>query len=248
MNKTIFIVVSIVIILCIISSYKNTESYKSISSQDAHQGVAVDRSYIYVINNKSISKYDKDDFRLADRWVASESSPIKHLNGGRVEGKYLICTHNPKKSNSIEIFKTTTMEHIESIPIKISGSLTWTYIDDTNDELYGLIAHYKNNADETRLVRFDEKYQIEREWKLPQKVLDDIKPWSLSGGFIYNGFIYCSGHDKSEVYKLQIDGSELNLIDILPTFGKGQGMDYDEKYLYTIRREQKKVIIAEFDA
>ena len=252
MKSNLFIAVSIVIILSIIAMYKNTESYKSFSSKDAHQGVAIDGNHIYVINNKSISKHDKETYNLVDRWVASESSAIKHLNGGRVNGDKLICTNSLKNSNTIEIFKTSSMEHIKSIPIDADGYLTWTYVDEYTDNLYGIIAHYKYNMDKSRLVRFDDTdddYKIVRKWRLPQELLDRIRPWSLSGGFIYNGFIYCTTHDKPEIYKLKIDGKKLDQVSIIPINSRGQGIDYDwdSKELYSINRNEKKVIISNFD-
>src|SRR5690606_36702816 len=97
---------------------------------EARQGVAVDAEHFYAIDNRVIAKYTKSTGALVQRWEASETVPLVHLNAGVVVGRKLYCAHSNyphyPDTSSVEIWDTGTLEHIGSKSFGITdGSLTW---------------------------------------------------------------------------------------------------------------------------
>ena len=67
-------------------------------------------------------------------------------------------------------------------------------------------------------------------WTLPNEVLDRFEDMSNSGGsWGPDGFLYLSGHDRAEVYKMTLPeaGSVLKLMEIVPLNIRGQGLAWD---------------------
>ena len=67
-------------------------------------------------------------------------------------------------------------------------------------------------------------------WTLPKEVLDRFEDMSNSGGsWGPDGFLYLSGHDPAEVYKMTLPeaGSVLQLVEIVPLNIRGQGIAWD---------------------
>lgn len=108
----------------------NSTTVRILDAPDANQGVAVDADYLYSIDNYSITKHNKPTGEPLLQWYGDESGPILHLDGGVVIGDLLYAPHSnyPESpiTSSVEIWNTTTMEHIRSHPFGIfRGSLTW---------------------------------------------------------------------------------------------------------------------------
>ena len=65
---------------------------------------------------------------------------------------------------------------------------------------------------------------------MPEEVLDRFEEMSNSGGsWGPDGFLYLSGHDPAEIYKMRIPkaGSVLELVEIIPISIRGQGIAWD---------------------
>ena len=227
-------------------------------AQEAHQGVAVDGEYVYAIGTKSIGKYEKESGTLIKRWRSSPEEPIIHLDSGVVVEGLLYCAHSnyPQipMTSSVEIWDTDTLKHIGSHSFGIApGSCTW--VDRYDGYWWAVFAHYEGKGgypdkgnDWTTLIKYDDHLQPLESWVFPPDVLKRFAPYSCSGGsWGSDGFLYCSGHDRSELYVMQLPqaGSVLKLVRIIPSEINGQGIAFDRtspEILYGIKRSTTEVL------
>lgn len=61
---------------------------------EARQGVAVDATAFYAIDNRTIGKYDKTSGKKVAEWRAGTDEPFIHMNGGVIIGDELLCPHS----------------------------------------------------------------------------------------------------------------------------------------------------------
>lgn len=231
------------------------------SAAEAHQGVAVDAAHVYAIDNGAIGKYDKRAGKFIARWEASDERPLVHLNSGTVVDGRLYCAHSnyPQvpMTSSIEIWNAETLEHIDSHSFGVTdGSLTW--IDRFGEDWYAAFAHYSKRPGDrgtewTRLVQLDSDWQPRQSWVFPAEVIERFRPSSNSGGsFGPGGLLYCTGHDRPEVYALRLPkaGSTLELVETIPVASPGQGIAWDRSQpglLYGIERRTQQVVVSKLD-
>jgi hypothetical protein len=229
---------------------------------EAHQGVAVDASHFYAIANRAVAKYDKSTGKLAARWTASDERPLIHLNAGIVlEGK-LYCAHSNSPgvpaTSSVEIWETKSLEHVGTHSFGIeAGSLTW--VDRHNDAWWAVFANYSSSALSgggtadarwTTLIKFDDDWQRREAWVFPQAVLERFAPNSNSGGgWGPGGLIYCTGHDRGELYALRLPkaGSVLEYVETIPVNLTGQAFAWDpaeEGVIWGIDRRKHEVVVS----
>ena len=216
--------------------------------KEAKQGVAVDAAFFYVINNTSISKHTKTDGKLVKTWSDS-TGILKHLNSGLIIGNRLYCAHsnypNKPMSSSIEVFDKNTLAHIDSHSFGFfPGSATW--IDFHEGHWWVAFANYSDkNSDGgrdnrwTTLVKFTPQWQQVASWGFPEFLLQSFAPKSTSGGtWGPDGKLYCTGHDKPELYVLQLPerGSTLVYLQTISTPSEGQGFAID-------RTHKKEVVV-----
>jgi hypothetical protein len=230
---------------------------------EAKQAVAVDDKAFYVINNSTINKYGKQDGKLIATWDGSKEG-IKHLNSGVVIKGRMYCANSnyPEipMASSVEIFDVNTMQHIgtHSFGIAQHGSLTW--IDQKDGFWWIGFAHYAGkDASEgrdvrwTSLVKYDLEWRQLEAWVFPKNLIDLFTPKSNSGGaWGSNGVLYCTGHDREEVYALKIprSGYTLEYAGTLPAPIQGQGIAIDHSVkgrvlLYGINRAANTVTVSE---
>jgi len=75
-------------------------------------------------------------------------------------------------------------------------------------------------------------------------------PMSNSGGsWGPDGYLYCTGHDRSEVYAVKIPdkGSVLELVETVPLPILGQGIAWDRSrsgFIYGIRKKDRQVVVS----
>jgi hypothetical protein len=231
---------------------------------EAKQAVAVDDNYFYVINNSTITKHNKDNGNLVTRWDGS-SDGIKHLNSGVViRGRLYCATSNypdTPMAGSIEIFDSKTLKHIGNHSFGIfSGSATW--IDKLDGYWYVGFAHYSGSGSSegkdtrwTTVVKFNKKWQEVESWIFPKNLIELFTPMSNSGAaWGTDGKLYCTGHDRPELYVLEIPQTgytlkHINTINI-PVHGQGIAFDRTErnkKIIYGINRQDNLVIVFEID-
>ena len=230
---------------------------------EAGQAVAVDDQHFYAIVNSRIAKYDRSNGKRVAVWKADADRPLRHLNSGIVRDGRLYCAnsnfpHWPETS-SIEIWDTVTMKHIDSHSLGIcqEGSLTW--IEPVEDGWYAVFANYSEKVNDnpqakthrsTQLVRYDQQWRRTAGWVFPKSVLDFFDPHSCSGGgFGPDGKLYCTGHDRAEVYQLDFPkaGSTLLLIDTIAAPIRGQGIALENDQLWGIDRSKRQVIVSKFE-
>lgn len=229
---------------------------------EARQAVAVDDSHFYAISNAIIGKYDRETGTRIAVWKSSSERPLRHLNSGIVHDGNLYCAHSnyPQwpETSSIEVWDTETMTHVSSQSLGIchEGSLTW--IQPIEDGWYAVFANYSKKVNDdplakshrsTQLVRYDDQWRRKSGWVFPQAVLDRFNPHSCSGGsWGPDGKLYCTGHDLGEVYQLAFPkaGSTLILTQTIGASVTGQGIAFDDKFLWGIDRPKGQVVCCNF--
>lgn len=229
---------------------------------DADQGVAVDASFVYIIDNTVVAKHDKFTGALVKRWEADERTSLMHMNSGVVLDGKLYCAHSnyPRlpMTSSIEIWDTDTLEHIGSYSFGITdGSLTW--MDWHDGHWWGCFAHYDGRGGYpdkdhtwTRVVKYDEKWNALQSWAFPETVLKRFRPHSCSGGtWGLDGLLYVTGHDRPEVYAMRLPrlGSVLELVGTMPFPNEGQAIAFDRTgtgLLYGLVRSKNTVVAQPF--
>jgi hypothetical protein len=212
---------------------------KRFKVKTAQQGVAVDRDHFYVINNSWITKHLKEDGREVSRWDGVAEGII-HLNSGNVIKGKLYCAnsnfpHQPM-AGSIEIFDAATLKHLGTHSFGIShGSVTW--IDEHDGFWWVGFAQYsgKHAAEGkdtrwTTLAKYTKDWAQVESWMYPENIIEEFMPMSNSGGsWGDDGYLYCTGHDKEELYvmKLPKSGYTLEHVKTIPTTIHGQGIAID---------------------
>jgi len=234
------------------------EELRRFPAAEARQAVAVDSLYVYAIDNHTIGKYRKADGQKVGSWDYEELG-IHHLNSGVVVGERLYCAHSnyPKvpMTSSIEIWDVRTIQHVGSHSFGIyEGSATW--VDYHDGSWWVCFAHYGKRGSTpgkgpewTSVVRFDTNWVRREAWVFPESVLERFRPYSASGGAWGPGnLLYCTGHDRPEVYALKLPraGSTLKLKFALRATFPGQGIAWDPfepGVLYAIDRGRREVVV-----
>lgn len=214
---------------------------------EANQGVGVDESYFYAVDNQQIAKYTKTGTLVA-KWQGPSTGPIIHLDSATVIDGKIYAAHSNYRTfpmtSSIEVWDAKTMQHIGSHSLGIRlGSLTW--LDKHDGHWWGTFANYDvlgKNPDgsastlpyggkiNTTMVKFDRNWQVEQAWILPITLLNKFADMSNSGGsWGPDGSLYLTGHDPAEVYKIRFPeaGSVLEVDQTIPANIRGQGIAWD---------------------
>jgi hypothetical protein len=231
-----------------------------IKASHAHQGVAVDKNFVYAISSKQIGRYDRRTGRLVDVWQPSADHNIIHLNSGVVVNGKLYAAHSnypriPMES-SIEIWDVEKLHHIGTVPLGEGyGSCTW--IDRYNGAWWVCYAHYAGfggyfdkGPEWTTLVKYDDNFTELGKWTFPKEVVKRFSPFSSSGGsWGPDGLLYVSGHRHPELYVLQIPrrGTVLTLVRTIEIESNGQGIAWDREQkdmICSIKRNDREVVIS----
>jgi len=210
---------------------------------EAGQGVAIDATHFYAIDNTTIAKYDKATGTLVKRWVQEKDGPLVHLDGAVVRDGKIYAAHSnyPQwpMTSSLEIWDAATLEHIGTRSFGINwGSLTWIDFHDgfwwmvfaNYDQPYGPDKTPYGNKLNTQLLKFTPEFQMLEGWALPRSILEKFGVMSNSGGsWGPDGFLYLTGHDLGELYRMRLPpaGSVLELVATLPMAVRGQGIAWD---------------------
>lgn len=244
MNKTIKSagITLAIMIFSNIGFCQTAKEIKAYKVKAAKQGVAVDKDHFYVINNSTIVKYRKDDGREVSEWNGA-SEGIKHLNSGNIIGGKLYCANSnfPEQpmAGSVEIFDAATLKHIGTHSFGIgNGSVTW--IDEHDGFWWVGFAYYSGKhaveGKDTRwtsLVKYTKDWEQVESWIYPANIIEKFMPMSNSGGSWSNdGYLYCTGHDKQELYvmKLPESGYTLKHVKTIPVTIHGQGIAIDKTF------------------
>jgi 3-phytase len=224
---------------------------------EARQGVAVDATAFYAIDNRAIGKYDKTSGQKIAEWKAGTGEPFIHMNGGVIIGDELLCPHSNYPAtpmvSSIEVFDATTLRHKRSQALgEGRGSITW--VDFHDGSWWVAFAHYTLNGGEpgkgsemTTLRRFDAAWREQESWSFPPEVVGKWAGMSSSGGvWGADDRLYTTGHDEPEIYVLDVPpgGGTLKLVSVIRMESAGQGIAFDRATgrLYSIQRATREVI------
>lgn len=232
---------------------------RRVPAPEARQGVAADALYLYVIDNRTIGKYEKSSGARVGGWAGPASGPIQHLNAGIVRDGRLYAVHsnypNLPMVSSIEIFDVGTMEHVGSHSFGIhSGSATW--LDVREGEWWVAFVHYDNRGgypdrgvEWSTVERFDIEWRRLAGYVFPTELVDRFRPYSNSGGFwTPGGLLLLTGHDEPELYvaRLPNAGSALEWLGTIPAPITGQGIardPSDPELFYGIDRPRTEVVV-----
>jgi len=262
-KKIISSIFSFLLVQLILNSQDISE-IKRYNVPEARQAVAVDAKSFYVINNSTITKHDKSTGIQTAKWDGTEEG-ITHLNSGVVIKGRLYCASSnypdSPMAGSIEIFDAVTLKHIANHSFGIyTGSVTW--IDKYDGCWYVGFAHYTGSGSSegkdtrwTSVVKFGKKWQRIESWMFPDNIIELFTPKSNSGAAWGNdGRLYCTGHDRGEIYVMELpaSGHTLKHVKTIPTPTYGQGIAFDhsiknKKVIYGISRIDDLVISFEID-
>lgn len=178
----------------------------------ADQGVAVDATHFYAVDNSEIAKHELATGRLVDTWRAPSRELVRHMNSCLVDGERLLCANSnyplTPMASSIEIFETATLDHADSHSLGMldEGSLTW--FDRVAGGWIAGFAHYDEDGGLpfkdhrfSSVVAFDGDWRRTGGWVFPPEVIARMNPHAASGGVIGpDGWLYLMGHDRPEMY------------------------------------------------
>lgn len=228
------------------------------AAPEANQGVAVGPAHVYAIGNSTIARYDKRTGARLARW-RGDATRFPHLNSCALVAGQLACASSnypqvPQRS-AVEFFDALTLAPARTVVLPAGlGSITW--VDWHAGAWWVLFANYDGIGGEaprdhrdTLLVRFDARWRETQRWRLPDPVLQQLRPMSASGGgWGPDGRLYLTGHDRAELYVLRVPAEaavleHVHTIAIAPI--AGQAIDWDESapgVLYGISRRSREVI------
>jgi hypothetical protein len=219
------------------------EQAGSFDVKEANQGVGVDDTHFYAIDNQVIAKYDKQSGKLVKRWQGPKEGPIVHLDSAMLMDGKLYAAHSnyPEwpMTSSLEIFDAATLEHVGTHSFGIQyGSLTWVDWHDGHwwmgfanyDKPFGPDKSKYGDKRNTIIVKMTRDYRAVEAWTLPKVLLDKFEDMSNSGGsWGPDGRLYLTGHDPAELYRVRFPkaGSVLELEAVIPMNIRGQGIAWD---------------------
>jgi hypothetical protein len=227
---------------------------------DANQGVAVDGGHFYAVDNRSITKHDRESGEPLLQIAGSDDGPLIHMDSGTVVNGKIYAAHSnyddlPMQS-SIEVFDAGTMRHLFTHSFGVDrGSLTW--FDRHDGSWWAGFANYDilvdgepyGGTNNTQIVQLDDNFNVVAAYTIPREILDRFRPMSNSGGsWGPDGRLWIIGHDLGKAYVMEVPqaGSELQWIATVELPGvEGQGIAWDRSgnrpTLWAIQRSTKQV-------
>jgi hypothetical protein len=245
------------LILAAVIALAPAQELARLSAPEADQGVAVDARAIYAVDNATIAKYDRATGKKVAQFKG-EPAKFKHMNSCAVIGRELVCAASNFPAtpmvSQVEVFDPATLAHLRTIPLgEQRGSLVW--VDRRDGSWWAGFANYDGRGGEpgrdhttTKLVRFDDQWRAHETWTFPAEVLTRLAPMSASGGaFGADGRLYVTGHDRPELYVLEVPkgGGVLNLVATAEIPVNGQAIAFDRSakgVLFGVNRRTREVV------
>jgi hypothetical protein len=156
--------------------------------------------------------------------------------------------------SSIEVFRASTLEHVEShsLGLRDEGSLTW--FDRYRGGWVAGFSHYDKNGGVafkdhsfSSVVTFDQQWRRTGGWLLPATTLERMAPYAASGGAIGpDGWLYLLGHDRPEMYVVgrPAMGPALTHLATITLEAEGQAFSWSKeggRIIFTIDRPRHLV-------
>jgi hypothetical protein len=231
---------------------------RTYEAPEATQGVAADAQHFYAIDNSVLAKYDIRKGQRVDGWDGRSHRLLRHLNSCIVLDGRLWCANSnypeTPMASSVEVFETTTLDHVESHSLGMTdeGSLTW--VDRYRDGWLAGFAHYDERGglafkDHTfsSVVAFDSTWRRTGGWLFPPTAMERMAPYAASGGAIGpDGYLYLLGHDRPEMYVVARPtmGPVLVHVATIDLDAEGQAFSWAQdgtRTVYAIDRRQRLV-------
>ena len=257
------IIVSIAVASCLLTDDRASGAthdpapvVKRFTAGEARQGVASDGAYFYAIDNSRIGKYRIDTGEKVAEWQG-DAEAFPHINSCTVIGGELACAASNypaiPQASSVEFFGLEPLAHLRSFALAdMPGSLT--AMDWHDGHWWGVFANYDTKGSpagkdhrDTYLVKLDDAFQPLKTWTFPEDVLAQFAPSSCSGmSWTDAGVLLASGHDKPEIYVLELPGTGtvLRHVATIPVISNGQAIDVDpvqSDMLWSIDRATRAV-------
>jgi hypothetical protein len=230
---------------------------RRLHAPEARQGVIADTKSVYAIDNSNIARYDKKTGRKTGQW---RTDPVRfsHLNSCSLRKHLLVCANSnypqTPMASSIIWLDTRSMQPVQVHELgRAFGSLTW--IEWQKGSWWACFAHYDGRGGQqgydhraTLLVRYDRNFKAQATYRFPDSVLSRFAPRSSSGGaWNSDGFLYVTGHDKRELYVLQVPvrGATLTHVATIETQTEGQAIGWDPsmpRMLWSIERSATSAV------
>ncbi len=234
----------------------------------ARQGVCADANSVFVVDDRTIARFDRKTFAEVARFDSPREGPIIHMNSLSLHDGKLYAAHSnyPESPmlSSVEIFDPTTLAHIGSHPFGyMTGSLTtfewhdgsWWAIWANYSRVFGRNQQPYGNTHWTHMTRMAPDMRQTAGWSFPTDVLTRSEPMSISGkswgpgipGGPAGPLLWCTGHDHKEVYALRIprQGLRLERLTTIPIEAEGQAIAWDKSdpsVLWMLIRSKREVV------
>jgi hypothetical protein len=228
-------------------------------AEEARQGVVADKRYVYAISNAQIGKYDRLTRKRVARWQG-DPALFKHMNSCILKGAHIVCAASNypdvPQASSIEWFDAARMTHVRSRSLGPGrGSLTW--LDWHDGSWWACFANYDGQGGEpgrdhrlTTLVRYSPDFAEQGAWLFPANIQARFAPYSASGGIWgVDGLLYVTGHDRPELYALQLPDAGSTLLHVatiaIPTNGQAVAWEKGaDRIMWSIERGKRVVVAA----
>jgi hypothetical protein len=243
--------VSVLVVIAARAGERDSDAWVEvarIAAPDARQAAAADREHVFVVASEVVAKYERSTGRL----LARSQGEARHLNSAFLhEGQlYLAHSNYPEQPERSQILRLdpATMRLASWHDFGASeGSLTWCVFHD--GAWWCHFAFYGDERHKSYVARFDADWREVARWRFPAHVVEAFDRHSASGGLWRDGRLLVTGHDRREVYVLELpaEGNVLQYIatQSAPFAGQGFAEDPVTGGLIGIDRARRLVIMAQ---
>ena len=229
------------------ASNPKLKSVQRFHAPQANQAAAADTKFFYAIGSRGITKYDRNTGEV----VAKSSGKAKHLNSGYFHQGKLLCAHSnfptlPEQSEVLSLDPKTMRLTVYRDLGNPGGSLTWV-VQKKGSWWCNFAKYGKKNA-ETFVIKYDNHWKEIARYTYPQKLINQLGKYSISGGIWVGEELWVTGHDDPFLFRLNLPkkGSELFYLGKIkvPFTGQGIAADPETGGLVGINRANKEIIFS----
>ena len=229
------------------ASNPKLKSVQRFHAPQANQAAAADTKFFYAIGSRGITKYDRNTGEV----VAKSSGKAKHLNSGYFHQGKLLCAHSnfptlPEQSEVLSLDPKTMRLTVYRDLGNPGGSLTWV-VQKKGNWWCNFAKYGKKNA-ETFVIKYDNHWKEIARYTYPQKLINQLGKYSISGGIWVGEELWVTGHDDPFLFRLNLPkkGSELFYLGKIkvPFTGQGIAADSETGGLVGINRANKEIIFS----
>ena len=230
------------------ASNPKLKSVQRFHAPQANQAAAADTKFFYAIGSRGITKYDRNTGEV----VAKSSGKAKHLNSGYFHQGKLLCAHSnfptlPEQSEVLSLDPKTMRLTVYRDLGNPGGSLTWV-VQKKGSWWCNFAKYGKKNA-ETFVIKYDNHWKEIARYTYPQKLINQLGKYSISGGIWVGEELWVTGHDDPFLFRLNLPkkGSELFYLGKIkvPFTGQGIAADPETGGLVGINRANKEIIFSQ---